>query len=136
MPIDYSEYPSNWLTEIRPRILQRAHNCCEWCGAPNYAIIIRDLHSQSWRLISSTEHEWLKSKVRSGYTHLQAIKKLGFTKIILTIAHLNHDKENHQVQDDELKAACQRCHLKYDHARHIENRKYGRNRNKTQVKLF
>jgi hypothetical protein len=36
MPIDYSRYPANWLTEIRPRILERAGNKCEWCKAENY----------------------------------------------------------------------------------------------------
>lgn len=36
MPIDYSEYPDNWFTEIRPRILERAKNRCEWCGAENH----------------------------------------------------------------------------------------------------
>jgi 5-methylcytosine-specific restriction endonuclease McrA len=36
MPCDYSKYPANWLTEIRPRILERAGNRCEKCGAANY----------------------------------------------------------------------------------------------------
>ncbi len=41
MPIDYSQYPPNWKTEIRPRILQRANNCCEFCNAPNHELIYR-----------------------------------------------------------------------------------------------
>ena len=41
MPIDYSKYPDNWKTEIRPAILERATDSdgvqrCEWCGAANY----------------------------------------------------------------------------------------------------
>lgn len=36
MPIDYSLYPENWKTEIRPAILSRAQNKCEFCGAENY----------------------------------------------------------------------------------------------------
>ena len=36
MPCDYSEYPANWLTEIRPRILERAGDKCQWCGAENH----------------------------------------------------------------------------------------------------
>jgi hypothetical protein len=36
LPCDYKKYPANWRTEIRPRILARAGNCCEWCGAENY----------------------------------------------------------------------------------------------------
>ena len=36
MPCDYSKYPKNWKSEIRPDILKRASNRCEWCGAENY----------------------------------------------------------------------------------------------------
>lgn len=35
MPIDYRRYPSDWQA-IRARILARAGNACEWCGAANY----------------------------------------------------------------------------------------------------
>ncbi len=37
-PENRSRYPKNWLTEIRPSILKRAQNRCEFCGIPNYAI--------------------------------------------------------------------------------------------------
>jgi len=76
MPCDYSKYPLNWKTEIRPRILARAGQLivdgkiekqakCENCG-------------------------------------------------VLNRAHLDHDPENHEVQDDRLAALCQYCHLRYD----------------------
>ena len=58
------------------------------------------------------------------------------TKVVLTIAHLDHDKENHDVKDERLAALCQKCHLGYDLSRHIENRKYGRNFRRNQYKLF
>ena len=35
-------------------------------------------------------------------------------RVILTIAHLDHDESNKNVTDDRLKAACQLCHLRYD----------------------
>jgi nitrate reductase cytochrome c-type subunit len=38
MPINYNKYPPNWKTEIRPRILSRANNKCEFCGVKNYSI--------------------------------------------------------------------------------------------------
>ena len=56
------------------------------------------------------------------------------SKVILTVAHLDHDKSNNKF--DNLKALCQKCHLAYDLPRHIENRKYGRNHRKQQYKLF
>lgn len=100
MPIDYKKYPKNWLSELRPRILKRADNKCEFCGIENYSI------------------------------------KENGTKVILTIAHLDHDSENFQVKEERLAALCQACHLKYDLSRHIENRKYGKEFRKNQLKLF
>ena len=49
------------------------------------------------------------------------------TRVVLTIAHLDHDSENWNVTDDRLKALCQACHLGYDLWRHIYKRKYGMN---------
>lgn len=65
----------------------------------------------------------------------QSLRAHGFTQIVLTIAHLDHDKENHQVSIDRLRAWCQQCHLNYDRPRHIQNRKYGRNWLKNQTSL-
>lgn len=36
MPVNYSIYPPNWFTQIRPRILERAGHRCEKCQAANY----------------------------------------------------------------------------------------------------
>ena len=36
------------------------------------------------------------------------------SKVILTIAHLDHDPKNWNIKDNRLKALCQRCHLAYD----------------------
>ena len=38
MPINYKDYPPDWKTRIRPDILKRAKNRCEFCGARNYAL--------------------------------------------------------------------------------------------------
>lgn len=100
MPIDYSKYPPNWKTEIRPAVLARAENRCEHCGVDNYSINARG------------------------------------TKVVLTIAHLDHDSSNHDVQLDRLAALCQACHLKYDMARHVLKRKYGLDFFKKQLSLF
>ncbi|NBW09817.1 MAG: hypothetical protein EBR82_17510 [Caulobacteraceae bacterium] len=103
MPIDYSKYPPNWLTEIRPRILLRANHCCEVCGVPNYTPI--------------------------GGTFQKP------KKVILTIAHLDHDPENWDVQDERLQAMCQKCHLQYDRLNNAYKRKYGKNASQNQIKL-
>lgn len=42
-------------------------------------------------------------------------------KVILTVAHLDHTPEN--CADENLRAMCQRCHLRYDREHHSETRK-------------
>lgn len=120
MPIDYSEYPKNWLTEIRPAVLARAKNCCEFCGAPNHTMIVRPHKGKS---------DWVLYDSFYDFTSVKA------TTIVLTIAHLDHDKHNHEISLERLKALCQRCHLLYDMHRHVANRKYGRNHSKVNYKL-
>ena len=98
MPIDYSKYPDNWKTEIRPAILKRAMNHCELCGLPNHrrlrrskinaALVLHDTSSVGHRL-------WHKP-----------------IKIVLTIAHLDQDITNNDHKN--LMALCQRCHLIWD----------------------
>lgn len=53
------------------------------------------------------------------------------SKVILTVAHIDHDKSNNKF--DNLKALCQKCHLKHDLPQHIKNRKYGRNWKRDQI---
>ena len=120
MPIDYSKYPKNWKTEIRPRIMERAgrvldengeiteNACCEWCGVKNYEHGARDLKGE-WH--KEIEIENMKSDV--GFTHF-GCEFPKIIKIVLTIAHLDHDETNHDVKDDRLAALCQKCHLNYD----------------------
>ena len=114
MPIDYSKYPLNWKTEIVPRILKRADNKCETCGLENkqevYSIRIY------LRIKGSGKYGYRNIWVRNKQDALK-IEPLGLmkkVKVILTIAHLDHDEENWDVQDDRLQAMCQKCHLDYD----------------------
>jgi hypothetical protein len=114
MPCDYSKYPINWKKVIVPRILKRAENRCEVCGLENkqtvYSIKI-----------------YMRTRGRYGYRSIWVrnlpdalkIEPLGIMKkikVILTIAHLDHDEGNWDVQDDRLQAMCQKCHLSYDQA--------------------
>lgn len=125
MPINYKEYPPNWKTEIRPAILARASNCCEDCGAPNHQLIYRPVKGKADWELAPEGHA----------ADAMALDGIKFTKIILTIAHLDHDKLNHDVELDRLKALCQRCHLRYDMNHHVQNRKYGRKHNQNNHKL-
>jgi len=70
MPIDYSEYPDNWFTEIRPAILKRAENCCE--GSPKYP----------------------DCKAKNHEPH-----PVTGSKVVLTIAHFDQDKKNNDYSN-------------------------------------
>lgn len=127
-PCDYSKYPSNWKSEIRPAILERAKHCCEECGVANYSIGARDFNGE-W--FDNRQIEGMNSD--TGFWHFQTmhVKRI---KIILTIAHLDHDVSNNDYSN--LKALCQRCHLRLDKELHRTNAKETINKKKRLQSLF
>ena len=56
------------------------------------------------------------------------------SKCVLTVAHLNHRPED--CRDDNLRAMCQGCHLRYDHKMHIANGRATRRKCKADGDLF
>jgi hypothetical protein len=54
--------------------------------------------------------------------------------VILTIAHLDHTPENSDPSN--LKAMCQRCHLRYDRHHHAESARKTRDAKTGQLPLF
>lgn len=55
-------------------------------------------------------------------------------RIVLTVAHLDHQPEN--CAPENLKAMCQRCHLRYDSAHHQWNAARTRRAKKQNRELF
>ena len=132
MPIDYKKYPPNWKTEIRPAIMQRAENCCEFCKVKNYKIILRGIWNdlECYQDENGTIYDASTSEV-IGSDYVGEVHSTNkFIKIILTIAHLDHDVNNNDFSN--LKSLCQRCHNRYD----IEFRKENRKTNKGVLSLF
>jgi hypothetical protein len=116
MPISAEKrklYPKNWK-EIRAAILERACNCCEECGVRNHAYGARDKDGD-WHdandiasmSCSTGEALWPEYPTE--------------IKIVLTIAHLNHDVTDNRPAN--LKALCQKHHLALDKELHIANAK-------------
>lgn len=91
MPADMSRYPANWASEIRPRILARAGDRCEWCKAPNRAIGHR------------LDGEWTTGEGCGDRS----------IRIVLTVAHID-DPEPTNADEANLAALCQRCHNRHD----------------------
>ena len=106
MPCDYKQYPENWKWLSR-QIIADAGNKCELCYAPNGVFIQR---------IKGAEYPWYKIE----NTKQEDI----FTKVVLTVHHINHDKKDNTKQN--LIALCQKCHLRLDLAHHMKNRRTAR----------
>jgi hypothetical protein len=123
MPIDYKKYPSNWKSEIRPSIIKRADSCCENCGVKNYEIGYRTLEGTfiDYQTISDQLDDFGNDMFDNVLNH--CFDKKGnptrALKIVLTIAHLDHDITNNCPTN--LKALCQKCHLSYDKEHHKKN---------------
>ncbi|MDO9016636.1 MAG: HNH endonuclease signature motif containing protein [Deltaproteobacteria bacterium] len=111
-------YPANWKA-IRAAIRLRAGNACECtgrcgsthdtrCGAPHGATIVREARDAAvYRL-----HEC---------GALCTVESCGAVKVILTVAHVDHDERNNDPSN--LLALCQRCHLVMDGANNVHRKR-------------
>jgi hypothetical protein len=115
-------YPKDWKA-IRAQVLARADERCECrgecgdahdngpsvgrsderhrCRAPNGASIVRDPRTPAvwWR------------RDESPYSYEEEPRSV---VVVLTVAHLDHDERHNDLAN--LRALCQRCHLKLDNA--------------------
>lgn len=106
-------YPRNWK-QIRAEVLLRAGNRCE-CGG------------------ECGLHRTTPGPRRCVEMHQQkAVFARGL--VVLTIAHLNHNPKDSRRRN--LKAMCQRCHLRYDVKHHMKNAAATRARKSGQLSLF
>ena len=94
-PENRTRYPKNWAY-ISRAIRDRAENRCECEGECGL-------------------HHGRRCVERNGEAAQFA---RGF--VVLTVAHLDHTPED--CRDENLKAMCQRCHLRYDIDHHKETR--------------
>ena len=126
MPVkDWSKYPKDWK-EIRKRILDRDDHCCKECGIPNYSIGYRDEKGKWYPIEHSLQgDEDAADAKRKGYKII---------KIVLTIAHLNHDTTDNR--DENMAALCQLHHLRLDLNQHKTNARETLRKKKGLQELF
>lgn len=117
MPIDYKRYPWDWQSRIVPSVLTRANNCCENCGLKNGQVIWSETYTARRKNKTVYRQRWYNEKS----THIHSKGK--WVKVVLTVAHLDHDEHNQHVPLERLRALCQRCHLEYDREVHSVRRK-------------
>lgn len=113
MPINYKDYNPEWKKISKSIIKDRAKDKCELCLAPNGEHVFRPLKKYQ----DTYKRPWYETVPKSP-------DRFRFTKIVLTVHHIDRDKKN----DDPLNllALCQKCHLRVDLAIHVRNRKIKR----------
>ncbi|HMG38018.1 MAG TPA: hypothetical protein VK566_02445 [Nitrososphaeraceae archaeon] len=105
-------YPDNW-TYISAKIkYERAKLLCERCGLMDGEVIRRYKNGKYSRPTSTEIAEvavWSKLRNKS---ILQGFKHYKLTRIVLVVAHLDHN-ENNNIESNLL-CLCQRCHFNHD----------------------
>ena len=133
-PENKSRYPTNWK-QIRAQILERAHDCCEQCGVPNRERIARgDGVDADTYMLNDANVYCANTGQHLGRKRMSDYNLKNMVDIVLTIAHLDHVPEN--CAPENLKALCQRCHLRYDAKHHAETARATRHASKAIGELF
>lgn len=109
-PENRARYPKDWKAISQRIRFDRAGGQCECSGECG---IIHDERCDA----------------RHGSSH-----PITGSIVVLTTAHLDHTPEN--CGDDNLKAMCQRCHLRMDRHLHATNSRATRLRKQGQADLF
>ncbi len=119
-------YPANWKQISQDIRTNRAHNKCEVCGVLNHAYIFRCMYDgrECYQTVNGDLYDANNSELIDTETYdysLDATHTDRAIKIILTVAHLDHNPQNNDYNN--LRAMCQRCHNRYDATHRKESRK-------------
>ncbi len=110
-------YPIDWHELSAVVRFDRAGGRCEDCRRPHGQVIHHlgdgrwfDPLDELWRDDRGATIDW------PDYGDYAALRKM---RVVLAAAHLDHDPSNNRLGN--LKALCQRCHLRHD--RHVHRRR-------------
>lgn len=107
--------------------------CCEFCEACNHSLYDRvRLNGNLWQRLHGDDSgpwEWCDDPTVHAFLSL-GDAKVRTVKIVLTVAHLDHDPTNNAL--DNLRALCQRCHNRHDAKHRAANAAKTRARKKAQ----
>ena len=133
-PENKARYPADWK-DIRAAILLRAHDCCEQCKVPNGERIARGSgrHADTYQMSDANVYD-ANTGEHLGRVRMSEYEFKNMVNIVLTIAHLDHQPEN--CSPENLRAWCQRCHLRYDAEHHAANAAATRRARKAVAELF
>lgn len=114
-----SFYPRNWRTISAAVRFGRAGGCCEQCRRPHLRVITC-LPDGRW--LDPTGGVWRDARGRAAVDpDLFDLAQRRLTRVVLAAAHRDHDPR-HNNRRRNLRAFCQRCHLRHDRAWHARQR--------------
>jgi hypothetical protein len=123
MPIraeNLARYPANWK-QISQDIRARANFRCEECNIPNHEWGFRD-RDGTWNAVPRGPLIKAYGRDAKPPFHIRTHegRDIKIIEIVLTVAHLDHVPEH--VDPSNLRALCQRCHLRMDVDHHRATR--------------
>jgi hypothetical protein len=137
MPIkaeNRARYPKDWPATSKA-IRERAGNRCEFCRAPNGEVILRGSGKDAGTyMLSNGATFTANAGLYLGLSRGSEYNGAAHVKIILTVAHLDHQPEN--CDPANLKALCQKCHNAYDRQHRVANAAVTRRSRKATGDLF
>ena len=90
-----------------------------------------ELYPDNWKEISAAIRERAGGKCEFCGAENYKPHPVTGSKVVLTVAHLDHTPAN--CTPDNLRALCQRCHLRYDAKHHSKNAAQTRRRRKIEA---
>ncbi|HET6468663.1 MAG TPA: hypothetical protein VFG43_09825 [Geminicoccaceae bacterium] len=112
-------YPIDWALLSRRIRFERARGRCESCGRP-HGQRVRQLPDGRW--YDEQQGLWRDDRgVEAPWPDIVGWSTVEVKRIWLGTAHLDHDPGNSRFRN--LKALCQRCHLRHDRAEHLRRRR-------------
>ncbi len=119
----------------REIVATRAKGKCEWCKKPKGIVLVALDGSGRW--YNKNTRQWVRppSFPARGSLDMRAEFPRELRKVVLTVAHLDHDPETNEHDPERLAHLCQRCHLLYDGPHHRATARLRRDRATGQLRL-
>lgn len=133
-PENRARYPKDWPT-ISASIRERAGDRCEKCKAPNRTRIARGAgKDEGTYMLDTAEVFCAETGEHLGQCRMSDYELSHMVDVVLTVAHLDHTPEN--CDPSNLRAWCQRCHLRYDAQHHKATAQATRRTRAGQLELW
>lgn len=125
-------YPIDWPLISRRVRFERAGGRCEACGRPHAGRVIQLRDGRWWDEAHSIWRD--DAGVPAAWPDIVEFAAAMTRQVYLGTAHLDHDPQNSAARN--LRALCQRCHLRHDRDEHLRRRRRNRLRRRALGDLF